>query len=87
VIDMSHLQLHAGLMVPAVVLALEEVVEEAFLQRHAIVGVVLDPMGAAVQLKPFLLGASAEKTLHVAAQVQAVPAPVARGQQRNGDSG
>ena len=57
---------------PTGVLALQEVTEEPLLQRHAVVGVELDPVLEAVHLQPFLLARDAEIALEAAAGVQMV---------------
>ena len=82
---MADLQLHARLLVPAGVLALEEVAEEAFLQADAVVRVEVRPVRVAVRLEPFLLGGDAEEALEVAARVQALPAPVRGAEHRDVD--
>ena len=52
---MAHLEQHLRLLLPAGVLALEEVAEEPLLQLDAVVGVEVGPVLDAVHLEPFLL--------------------------------
>jgi hypothetical protein len=51
---MTNVELHPRLLVPAVVLAFEEMAEEFLLKGDAVVGVVVRPMLDAVNLKPLL---------------------------------
>src|SRR5262249_58282512 len=67
---MADVELHARLPVPAVLLSLEEEVEEALLQVDAIVGIVVRPMLYAVNLEPFLLRGGTEEALVIAARMQ-----------------
>src|SRR4029077_4170168 len=73
---MPNIELHARLLVPAVLLSLEEVVEEALLQVDAVAGVVVSPLLDAVTLEPFLLRGGAEEALVIAARMQRLTAPV-----------
>src|SRR5262249_60523632 len=66
----AHLQHDGGLLLPAGVLALEEVSEEALLQADAVVGVEVRPVLDAVHLEPFLARCRAHESLEVAARVQ-----------------
>src|ERR671915_432681 len=67
------------LLVPAGVLAFEEMAEEALLELLAIVAVEVGEVGVSVHFEPLLFRARAQVTLEVAARVQALPAPVSRG--------
>src|SRR6185437_15436599 len=71
--------------VPAGILALEEMAEEALLQRLAIRAVEMREVRVAVHLQPFLLRAGREIALEIAARVQAHAAPVAGRQKRRLD--
>ena len=66
---MPDLQHDTRLPVPAVLLALQEIIEEAPLQRHPPIGVERRPMRAAVHLEPFLTGGGSREPLEVAAGV------------------
>ena len=83
---MPHLQQHRGLPVPAVVGALEEMVEEALLQTDAVVGIERRPVRAAVHFQPLLLRSGAGIALEIAPGVQPLPAPVRRRQHRHRDA-
>src|SRR5450631_3355123 len=79
---MTDIELHARLLVPAVLLALEEVAEELPLQSDAVVGVVMRPMLDAVHFEPFLFRCRAEETFEIAARVQRLSAPIGGRKQR-----
>ena len=81
----AHQQMHARTVVPAVVLILQEMAEELFLEGDAGVRVVLGPVLIAVEVEPLLISARFNEALHIAAQVQALSAPVGRRQQRHID--
>ena len=74
---MADLQLHRRLAVPAGVLAFEEMAEEALLQREAVVGVEMRPMGVAMRLEPFLRRCRAHEAFEIAARVQPCPPQLA----------
>ncbi|MNC84840.1 hypothetical protein D3C83_04080 [compost metagenome] len=74
----AHLQRDARLPVPAVLPALEKIIEKALLQLHAVIGVERRPVRAAVRLQPLLLRRGARVALEIAARMQALPAPVGR---------
>ena len=82
---MAHLQQHFRLLVPAVLFALQKVVEKTLLQPDAVIGVKRRPVRAAVRFQPFVFRCRAHVTLEVAARMQALPAPVRRRQQRHRD--
>src|SRR5690348_588023 len=82
-VDVPHLEPHLGLLVPAVLLAFEEISEEAFLQADAVIGVELDPMRAAMRLEPLPFRPGAREGLEIAARMQALPAPVRCRQERH----
>src|SRR5262245_61410058 len=84
-VDMPYLQLHLRLAIPAVLLALQEVVEEALLQQAAVVRIKVRPVLDAVNLEPFFLCRGADETLQVAARVQTLSAPVGRRKKRGSD--
>src|SRR5450759_763225 len=84
-IDMAHLKLHARLPRPAVVRALQEMIEEALLQLDPVVGVEMGPVLDPVRLEPFVLRRRAHEALEVAARVQSLAAPVRGGQKGNSD--
>ena len=62
---------------PSVVDASQEVVEEAALERDAVVRGELSPVLAAVDLEPFPFRRRVDEALHVAPEVPAGAAPVA----------
>src|SRR6185295_17025715 len=78
---MADIERHARLLVPARVLALEEVSEKPFLQRLAIGAVEMREVRVAVHFEPFLFRAGAQPTFEIAARVQAHAAPVPGGEQ------
>src|SRR5450759_4948800 len=80
---MTDVELHARLLVPAVLLALEEVAEELLLQPDAVVGVIMRPMLDAVHFKPFLFRCRPEEAFEIAARVQRLPAPICGREQRH----
>ena len=82
---MADVERHARLLLPAGVLALEEVSEEAPLQRLAVAAVEMREVGVAVHLQPFLPRAGAQPAFEIAARVQAHAAPVGGRQQRRLD--
>ncbi len=53
-VDVAHLQADARFLVPAVLLAMQEIVEEAELQIAAVIGVEVRPVLDAVRFKPFV---------------------------------
>ncbi len=77
-VDVAHLQQHARLPVEAVVLAVQEMVEEAQLQLAAIVGVEMGPVLDAVHLEPFVLRGRAHEAFEIAARMQWLAAPIGR---------
>ena len=83
---MAHVELHLRLLVPAVLLALEEIAEEALLQADAVVGVIMRPVLDAVHLEPFLFRRGAEEALEIAARMQRLAAPVRRREERHFDA-
>src|SRR5581483_153464 len=80
------LEQHRRLLVPAVLLALQEAVEEAELKLPPVVGVEVRPVLAPVYLEPLLRRAGAHERLEVAPRVQAVTSPVAAGEERHVDA-
>ena len=62
---MAHLQLHWRLLVPAGVLAFEEMTEEALLYLHAVIGVEVRPVLDAVRFEPFVLGGGARESFEL----------------------
>ena len=64
--------------VEAVVLSLEEVVEEALLQFTPVGRVEVGPVGVAVCLEPLVLGSSFDEPVEIAAGVDALATPVRR---------
>src|SRR5258708_8529065 len=82
---MAHLELHAWLLVPTGVLALEEMAEEALLQLHAVIGVELGPVLDAMRFEPFLRRRRAPEALEIAAGMQALATPIGGGEQGRGD--
>ena len=80
---MAHLELHRRLLVPAVFLAVQKIIEEAQLQLAAVVGVEMGPMLDAVDFEPFLLRSRAHKTFEIAARVQRLAAPIGGRQKRH----
>src|SRR2546425_2226418 len=84
-VDMAHLQLHAQLPVPAVLHALQMVIEEPLLERAAVVGVEVGPVLDAVRFEPLVLRSGSDEAFEVAARVKALPSPVGGGEQGYGD--
>ncbi len=78
----ADLQQHLRLLRPAVLLAVQEIVEEAQLLLAAVVGVEMRPVLDAVRLQPFLLGRGAHEAFEIAARMQALAAPIGGGEQR-----
>ena len=72
-VDVAHLQQHARLPVEAVVLAAQEMVEEAQLQLAAIVGVEVGPVLDAVRLQPLVLGCRSHEAFEIAPGMDALP--------------
>ena len=64
---------------------MQEVVEKPLLQFAAVVGVKMRPVLDAVRLQPFLLRRCAHEALEIAARMQALAAPIGRGQKRHRD--
>src|SRR6266571_7003128 len=75
-VDVADLQQHLRLLLPAGVLALEEMPEELLLQSDAVVGVEVRPVLEAVAFEPLLLRGRPHEALEVAARVQALAGPV-----------
>src|SRR5262245_25487934 len=84
-VDVAYLELHLRLAVPAVLLALQEMVEETLLQEAAVVRVEMGPVLDAVRFQPLLLRGGANESLEVAARMQPLSAPVGGGQERRDD--
>src|SRR5664279_3456050 len=82
---MTDIELYARLLVPAVLLALEEVAEELPLQSDAVVGVIMRPMLDAVHFQPFLFRRRTIEALEIAARVQRLAAPIGGREQRHLD--
>src|SRR5690349_10538383 len=82
---MTHLQQHLWPLVPAIVLAVQEVIEERELLLAAVVGIEMGPMLDAVRLEPLLPRRGARKTFEIAAWMQALAAPVGGREQRHRD--
>ena len=78
-VDVTDLQLHRRLLVPAVLLAVQEMVEEAQLQFAAVIGVEMRPVLDAVDFEPFVLRRRAHETFEIAARMQRLTAPIGRG--------
>src|SRR6185503_9265249 len=77
---MADVERHPRLLIPAGVLALEEMAEEAFLQLLAVTAVEVREMCVAMRFQPFLRRAGAHKALEITARVQPHAAPVGGGQ-------
>ncbi len=86
-VEMAHLQEHARPLVPAVVPAVQKMVEELELQLAAIVGVEVRPVLEPMRLEPFLLGGGAHEALEIAARMQPLAAPVGGREQGHLDLG
>jgi hypothetical protein len=85
-VDVSHLQEHARLPAETVVLAVQEMIEEAQLKLAPIIRVEMRPVLDPVHLEPLLLTGRAHETLEIAAGMQALAAPIGRRQERRPDS-
>src|SRR3974390_1043526 len=79
---MADIELNPRLLVPAILLTLEEITKEPLLQIDAVVGVVMRPVFDSVDLQPFLLRRRAKEAFEVAARVARLSPPVRRGQHR-----
>ena len=68
-IDVPHLQKHPWLPSPAIVLAVQEVIEKAELKVTAVIGVKMRPMFDAVSFEPFLLRCGPHEAFKIAARM------------------
>src|SRR5208282_2071349 len=75
---MAQLELDRRLALPAGVLALEEMAEEALLQLDAVVRVETRPMLEPVHFEPLLFRGGAHEALEIAARMQPLTAPARR---------
>ncbi len=82
---MADLQLDVRLLVPAVLLAVQEMVEEPQLQLAAVVGVEMRPVLDAVHFQPLVLGGGPHEALEIAARMQRLAAPVGGREKRRLD--
>ncbi len=82
-VDVADMELDARFLVPAVLLAFQEMIVEPLLQFAAVFRVVLGPMFEAVDFQPFLLRAGPHVTFDIAAQMQALAADIGAGQERH----
>src|SRR5262245_41405500 len=78
---MTDVERHARLLVPAGILALQEVAKKFLLQRLAVAAVEMREVSIAMHLEPFLFRAGTEPAFEIAAGVQAHAAPVPGGEQ------
>src|SRR5712692_8807722 len=83
-IEVPYLQEHPRRVIPTVALAVQEIIEEAFLNLAAIVGVKVRPVFYTVRFQPFVLACRAYEAFEISARVQALTAPIRRGQERHG---
>ena len=72
-VDMPHLQLHPGLAIPAVLLALEEVIKKALLQCPPVIGIEMRPVLEPMRFQPFVARGRAPKVLEIAARMTLEP--------------
>ena len=79
---MTHLQLYARTLFKAILLSVQEMIEELQLQLAAVVGVEMGPVLDAVHFEPFVLGGGTDEALEISARMQGLPAPIRRGQKR-----
>ena len=84
-VDVTHLKLDRRLLVPAVLLAVQEIIEEAQLQIAAVVRVEMRPVLDAVHLEPFALRGCAHEAFEIAARMQRLAAPIRRREKRHLD--
>ena len=84
---MADVELHPRCLLPAVVDALQEIVEEALLQVQAVGAGEERPVRIAVGLEPLLLRGRLDEAVEVAPRVDALAAPVGAGQKRERDLG
>ena len=82
---MADVEQHLRPLLPAVVDALEETVEELPLQVLAVLRIEQREVRVAVHLQPFLLRAGAQEALEIAARMQPHAAPVGGREQRRLD--
>src|SRR5205814_6493105 len=79
----TDIELHARLLVPAVVDAFQEVIEKVFLQIESIAAREHRPVRVAVDFEPFLhIVGSLDKAVEVAAWMDTLPAPVGTSEKR-----
>src|SRR3546814_5525730 len=78
-------QAYPAFVLPAVLLALEEMVEEALLPLHELGQVKALEMRSDMGLQPFLPRAGPQESFDIAAQMQTCAAPVGGRQQRHID--
>ena len=83
----ADVERHRRRLLPAVVEALQEVIEEALLQRRGRSRREQRPVRVAVDLEPLLLGRALGEAVEVAARMDALPAPVGAGEQGHRDLG
>src|SRR5262249_10249074 len=79
----AQVQPDARLLVPSVLLTLEEVIEEALLQCHAVSHVEPFLMAARMSLQPFLPRARLGEGLKITARMQAEAGPIGRAEERH----
>lgn len=80
-VELAHLQKHAWLVVPAMLLAFQKSVEEAHLQVDAVVCVEEAPVFKAMHLQPLVARSGLCEGLKVATWVDPLTAPVGARQQ------
>src|SRR6185437_11875267 len=82
---MAELELDRRLAVPAGILTLEEMAEEAFLQPHAVIGIEIRPVLDTVRFEPFLRRGGADEAFEIAARMESLAAPIGGAEQRHRD--
>src|SRR5919199_3855095 len=78
----ANVEQHWRFFIPAVVLALEKVVEKPLLELKAIVGIEVCPMLETMDFEPFLLGGRPDEPLDVAPQMQPCATPASTREKR-----
>src|SRR2546425_11754541 len=68
-VDMTHLQLYARTLFKAILLSVQEMIEELQLQLAAVVGVEMGPVLDAVHFEPFVLGGGTDEALEISARM------------------
>src|SRR5262245_61584292 len=80
-VDVTDLELNAGLFVPSVVFILQIKIKKTELQLPSVVRIEVRPVLDAVRFEIFVFRGGTDETLEVAARMQPLPAPVRSGEE------